>query len=452
MPDCKNETFENLDKCALHCSYNDINRRKNLDYESTFRNEFHQYILNKIKKFNRHKEENSEEEKKIRNGIINNIKNINKGFIDKNIELNKILEDNEVCIENIEFPVFIDEYLCGYGYVLKNVGKVFFKKCKFYNICKSEDSNIFYEYCLFLDKLNIYADSIFNEDDEFSLKVNAGDRDYRYNRCIFNKDVSIENYKNINLITYNIFDRCEFKKDVSIKKVKVAKIFLNIPEYKKEGGIIEEYEVADYEEKEEINNIFTFKKISIYECEFFYKFKINGIGKYDKKKYLQSKNRGGDSLHIPSLEIKSLKIEDTKFKSKFEVKNATLEKMEFYDSNVEGIFDISECRIKKANFYKSIFEEFAVFSNVYFGDDTEKNITDFTNTTFKEFSSFREANFTSGLRFSQANTKQEPNFLNADINTKYTDRETLRIIKNSFEKVNNKIEANKFFISEMKYY
>ena len=145
-------------------------------------------------------------------------------------------------------------------------------------------------------------------------------------------------------------------------------------------------------------------------------------------------------------------IEDTKFKSKFEVKNATLEKMEFYDSNVEGIFDISECRIKKANFYKSIFEEFAVFSNVYFGDDTEKNITDFTNTTFKEFSSFREANFTSGLRFSQANTKQEPNFLNADINTKYTDRETLRIIKNSFEKVNNKIEANKFFISEMKYY
>ncbi|WP_298811198.1 hypothetical protein [uncultured Psychrobacter sp.] len=131
MPDCKNETFENLDKCALHCSYNDINIRKYLDYESTFRKEFHQYILNKIKKFNRHKEENSEEEKKIRNGIINNIKNINKGFIDQNIELNRILEDNEVCIENIEFPVFIDEYLCGYGYVLKNIGKVFLKNVNF---------------------------------------------------------------------------------------------------------------------------------------------------------------------------------------------------------------------------------------------------------------------------------------------------------------------------------
>ncbi|WP_298811196.1 hypothetical protein [uncultured Psychrobacter sp.] len=81
------------------------------------------------------------------------------------------------------------------------------------------------------------------------MKVNAGDRDYRYNRCVFNKDVSIENYKNINLITYNVFDRCEFKKDVSIKKVKVAKIFLNIPEYKKESGIIEEYEVADYKKR-----------------------------------------------------------------------------------------------------------------------------------------------------------------------------------------------------------
>ena len=87
-----------------------------------------------------------------------------------------------------------------------------------------------------------------------------------------------------------------------------------------------------------------------------------------------------------------------------------------------------------------------------FGNGKKENITDFIYTTFKDFSNFRNTNFTSGLNFSSVNLKQEPNFLNAKVSKEGTDRETFRIIKYSFDAKGNKLEANKFFIYEMKAY
>ena len=42
--------------------------------------------------------------------------------------------------------------------------------------------------------------------------------------------------------------------------------------------------------------------------------------------------------------------------------------------------------------------------------------------------------------------------MNANINEKYSNRETFRIIKSSFDKIHNYIEANKYFAYEMKKY
>lgn len=142
-------------------------------------------------------------------------------------------------------------------------------------------------------------------------------------------------------------------------------------------------------------------------------------------------------------------IEGTKFNKKFELKNCIINNFNFEDSNVKGIFDLYKSSFVKARFYKSIFEEFAAFEQVVFGNGKSGNKTEFIYTTFKDFSNFRDTKFKSGLSFSKANFKQEPNFLNTKINTEDTDRETFRIIKQSFDDVGNKLEANKFFAEEM---
>ena len=76
----------------------------------------------------------------------------------------------------------------------------------------------------------------------------------------------------------------------------------------------------------------------------------------------------------------------------------------------------------------------------------------FEYVTFLSFTNFRNTTFYSGLNLENSNLKEAPNFLNIDINPKFTNRETFRIIKNSFDKIGNNIEANKFFVFEMNKY
>jgi len=65
------------------------------------------------------------------------------------------------------------------------------------------------------------------------------------------------------------------------------------------------------------------------------------------------------------------------------------------------------------------------------------------------FINFRKANFISGLDLAHINLKEPPNFLSATISPYNSNRETFRIIKYSFDKVGNYIEANKFYEMEM---
>lgn len=450
-PDCKNEKFENFNKCTLHCSNNDINDINRGSHKSKFREDFHQYIFERVKKFNNHKEGTSEEDIKKRHKVLSGIRDISKIEFYENEELNNIVEDNTINIVNIEFPEYIESYLCGYDYLLEKIGKVVFDNCIFYGSCCSESKNIFYKNCSFKKKFYIYANLESNNDDEHASDERG--KKCRYEKCSFEDNVYISDKGNADCIDYNIFYECVFRKNISIRNVKIYEDFLILPNYEKEkGGIINLYNISDKSNKLKIDRMFTFMEVLIDNSSFFKTVKINGIGSNDIRKYKQYKGNDYKDFIAPHLKIKFLKIENTDFKGKLELKNAKVEVLDFYDSNVQGIFDVNESNIKKASFYKSIFEEFVAFEGVRFGDGKEENITDFKHTTFKEFSSFREADFTSGLKFSQANTKQEPNFLNAKLNTNFTDRETLRIIKNSFESVGNNLEANKFFILEMEAY
>ena len=123
---------------------------------------------------------------------------------------------------------------------------------------------------------------------------------------------------------------------------------------------------------------------------------------------------------------------------------------------MEKVFDTFQSGFIEAKFSKSIFNNFAGFEEVEFSTvENENNIqflTVFEHVTFLDFSSFRGANFRSGLDFSKTNLKDTPNFLDVNVSFKNTTRETFRIIKSSFDDVGNNIEANKFFAEEMAVY
>lgn len=437
---CKNEVFESLDKCALHCSSETIIDEDK--YLSEFDNFFAKYILAKIKKLDGLRCENWP-------GILQELSLKDISFInfDQNEVLKEILNTKVLYIKNICFPKIKNISLSYFSYITDQFNRIFFENCFFgYDSVVSESHKYYYRECLFNGDLRIKASLMYLDK---GIKENEGKkRDtlllheevYRYSRCNFSGDVTITNnynYKengNYNYISFNIFENCDFRESLSIKNIRMNSIFINFSN--KNNYIVDK-------------NKLDFKEISILECDFDSDFRLNGFEK--KEKFEHDNDDITDSVIAP-VKINKIFIKNTKFNKKLEIKNAEIKDFSFINSNVDGIFDAYKSVFLKAKFYKSIFKDFAAFEYVIFGDEKKENITDFIYTTFKDFSNFRNTKFKSGLNFSSANIKQEPNFLNTYVNLVGTDRETLRIIKNSFEKVNNKIESNRFFIYEMMRY
>ncbi|MBE0508803.1 MAG: hypothetical protein IBX50_19125 [Marinospirillum sp.] len=130
--------------------------------------------------------------------------------------------------------------------------------------------------------------------------------------------------------------------------------------------------------------------------------------------------------------------------------------------SVMGDFDI-----KDANFNKFIdisggcFDSFAVSHVAFFGYfsmESSRVISDravFYYASFSGHASFRGSKFFGGLDLDRADFSGEANFLGVDAdggNIKNTTRETYRLIKHSFDKIGNHLEANKFFAKEMDKY
>lgn len=425
---CENKVFETLDKCALHCSSENIVDEDK--YLLEFNNFFINYIFVKVKSLNGLRYINW-------HGILKNLSLKDISFVNfhQNEILKEILNTKVLYITNICFPKIKNKSLSSFCYITEQFDKVVFESCFFgCNAVVSESHKYYYKKCLFNGDLTIKASLMYLDG---GTKKDEGkkydtlflyEENYRYYHCKFLGDVNITNTynksKNINYnyIGFNVFKECDFRKNISIKDIRMNGVFINI---------------ASEKNNKIDKNKLIFNEISILDCNFDSSFKINGSEKKEE----------GFTIKIEKIIVKN-----TKFKSKFELKYTVIKNINFNNSNVSGIFDVYQSSFIKAKFYKSIFEDFSAFEYVVFGDGEKENITDFIYTTFKDFSNFRNTRFKSGLNFSSANIKQEPNFLNTDINLEGTDRETLRIVKNSFEKNNNKIEANRFFVHEMNSY
>jgi len=211
-----------------------------------------------------------------------------------------------------------------------------------------------------------------------------------------------------NKIKVNFLD-CNFKKlDCSfVQETKPIEVIIN-------GGSIEDLQIIDS----------TFVK----------KFHIN-------KQYSENE-----------IQINKLTIRDSTFKENFKLLNAKV-----------NIFKIENTDFEKhADFFKSEFNgiDDITFKGInfrglaLFGDTTFEKKLIFKYVTFEGYSHFMNANLGQGLDLDYSNIQNEINFfgvqqLNTEQAKKNTSQETYRIIKYNFEKIGNKIEANKYLALEL---
>lgn len=355
--------------------------------------------------------------------------------------LSERLGNINIVIENIVFPN--DDSLKSLGSEIREIlwrlSKIEFINCKFNCNNFRINNNTYFTDCNFEGSLFIepFSRNKFNDI-------------YRYSNCTFDKEVCVIPSNENKEILCNLFDGCNFLNEITVRDLLFKKSLFNFPELL----IILESQIVTNKKNnidiEKIRERYNIDSLIIKNCIFENDVKLNGFS----EDCLQKIRDLGYESQQEYLTIENLEVIDTKFKAKLEIKNTSVKDFKFTNSNVEKIFDVFQSRFIKATFRKSIFSDFAGFEEVEFGKKdnfSQEYQTKFIYTTFMSFSNFRKAVFHSGLDFERANLKEQPNFLHVKIEgDENTNRETYRIIKNSFDKVNNKIEYNKFFVYEIR--
>lgn len=161
----------------------------------------------------------------------------------------------------------------------------------------------------------------------------------------------------------------------------------------------------------------------------------------DEIKFKRQQNIRISFLNCP--EIKSLDFSRIVFEQKAEIKECVINSCDFENTRFKKVCDFYKTHFYDVNFNKTTFEDISVFTEAVF-----HNNINFKYTTFEKLALFRKTVFEKTVNFEDSIFKEEANFL--DINANMANRETARIIKNSFEQQNNIIEANRFYALEMK--
>ena len=314
---------------------------------------------------------------------------------------NKILEESKIRIENSTFNSY-DEYYK----VLNKLSNIVFKKCTFEEhshnfLIHNKNCELKFEKCIFKNEWEyIKSKSILYSDCTFYI--------YKHYNIAEIKEV-VED-----LLFYN----CTFKKIICEGIHFKKQIFKNNNLYKN----------------------LQFEELSFIRCEFDKKFLIT----YNKLE--ENKNT--------LFKIKKLDLTDSIFHSKVEMKEINFRRISiFNNTKFNELCDFYGSKFNNINcFTKTTFNDICVFTNVTF-----KNDVDFKYTTFGKLALFKEAIFEKKLNLEDTIIKEEINFLKIKTKDKkeiipenIANRETARIIKDSFEKQNNIIEANKFYALEMK--
>lgn len=164
--------------------------------------------------------------------------------------------------------------------------------------------------------------------------------------------------------------------------------------------------------------------------------------------------------------MQNLNCQDIIFEQKVKIQNCIVNgKANFYNTKFKELADFYRTKFNEVVFERADFEDFVDFASttfenkVSFEDTTFEagaafvkcnfnKETVFTYTSFEDKTFFNEAKFLNKINLETATFYKDVDFLK--IKTEVANRETARKIKDSFEKQNNIIEANKFYALEMK--
>lgn len=398
---CEQARLASKQYCALHCEKNKYSDDYRSDLLVAFKKALIKEIINSLK---------------ISNSLDSLISIEDVSFYLEaeeytHKEYNELLNKEILVLNDVHFPEYKHRDPFDYTKVLRLFNKIHFNRCHFYvgllgfEGSDPKDKEFFFQDCVF-HKWWVLKN--------FSILENADG--VLYQQCIFKGDV--ENSHNesggLFMLESNQFDfTCIFSKSLKLSSLSLkGKLFSS--------------EQMNYPAKEQIPKI---AEISLNKTSFQQRFTLNNIS------------------------IGLFKAQDCIFKNKFEFKNNHVDDFELNNANFEGLFDCFETHFIHFNVFKCIFESFTGFESCLFGKSgREDEVAEFTYATFMSFINFRNARFNSGLNLDNTNLKEPPNFLNVSVEPKYTNRETLRIIKYSFQRLGNTIEGNKFYSEELAKY
>lgn len=256
-----------------------------------------------------------------------------------------------------------------------------------------------------------------------------------FQNCVFHNWFYLTPIRILKNSTNSLFSECEFKDKLTVKNSEIKDVFESSLF---SGGRFSSLIYLDgakfkLEPFLELNDkSFVNTTLKIFNCTF------EGIVKLNK------------------VTLNSLQIDDTNFLSSFEITNIRVGRFLCVNTEMQGVFNASESHFSYAKFERVRFYDVADFEKAKFGDADKMVIASYPVTaifkfvTFMTASNFKKVNFYYGLDFEDVDLREQPNFLKSKINPYKTNRETFRIIKNSFDSRGNTLEANRFFVQEMK--
>lgn len=166
-----------------------------------------------------------------------------------------------------------------------------------------------------------------------------------------------------------------------------------------------------------------------------------------------------ESDEIDDCKLPFISFEDSVINKKFEIKEKKSEGLVFKNVKFCAVVDFNKTEVDYLQMERVDFIDFFAFEEVKVFEKKAK----FKYVTFHGHATFRGAKFFDGLDLDRANFSGEANFLDVDVDASNLDepneqeknkstRETYRLIKHSFDKIGNHLEANKYFAKEMDKY
>lgn len=396
IEDCPLNIFNGRSQCVLHCGKSDYSKDyRSIGILSNFYDELINYIVSQIGKHHFSISINS--------SIIKDYLSGNESLVSSQqiLKIEEYLTD--VIFDQIYFPARKPQDKFDYLKILRKLKGIHFNNCQFQAHSLSlPHTKVFFQDCQF---------HAWWSSDLFQVLGNVNN--VIYQDCIFDNDVDFSsefNQQDVDKVSSSLFNDCQFKGSLSLKNLNLSHRLFN-------------------NSKDQIPH--SIPEFNIVNCT------INS------------------RFTLENCKIETFSIRNTHFNERFKGKNNTIRELMINNCNFKKLFDIHGSNLTNFRVEQTIFEDFAGFEECTFSQNSNNepaNIAIFNYVTFFSFTNFRNTVFHQGLNIENINFKDTPNFLNIQLKSNRSNRETFRIIKYSFDKIGNHIEANKFYAKEMEKY